>query len=151
MPVTLTQSEIEERVGILRRFREALLRRRERFSRYLEMLEQQPPGENDSDRIEIYVEIEQAIIQEIAGFEQVIEPLQLMYREHGPDGAADLPHLKADLERTRDEVLLRAVRSRDLLKQEISSLRSEISGLRIMHRRRSLFATAEPTTIDISA
>ena len=161
MPATLTQGEIEERTAILRRFREALLRQRERFNRYLEMLEQQAPGEDSRDRgdphrsdlhqIEIHVEMQQAIIHEIASFEQVIEPLQLMYREHDPDGAADLPHLKAALERTRDQVLRHTIRSRELLKQEISSLRSEISSLRIMRRNQSLYATPEPTTVDISA
>ena len=156
MPATLTQGEIEERTAILRRFREALLRQRERFNRYLEMLEQQAPGEDAGDRgdlhqIEIHVEMEQAIIHEIASFEQVIEPLQLMYREHDPDGAADFPHLKAAFERTRDQVLRHTVRSRELLKQEISSLRSEISSLRIMRRNQSLYATPEPTTVDISA
>jgi len=148
-------------VAVLRRFREALLRQRERFSRYLEMLEQQPPGENDRDRhdrdrhdpeqLEIHVEMEQAIIHEIASIEQVIEPLQLMCREHDSEGAADIPKLQAALDRTRDEVLRRTVRSRELLKQEINSLRSEISGLRIMRRRQSLYATPEPTTVDISA
>ena len=153
-------------MAVLRRFREALLRQRERFSRYLEMLEQQPPGENDGDRpdsdrhdgdrydpeqLEIHVEMEQAIIHEIASIEQVIEPLQLMCREHDSEGAADIPKLQAALDRTRDEVLRRTVRSRELLKQEISSLRSEISGLRIMRRRQSLYATPEPTTVDISA
>ena len=148
-------------MAVLRRFREALLRQRERFSRYLEMLEQQPPGENDGDRhdrdrhdpeqLEIHVEMEQAIIHEIASIEQVIEPLQLMCREHDSEGAADIPKLQAALDRTRDEVLRRTVRSRELLKQEISSLRSEISGLRIMRRRQSLYATPEPATVDISA
>ncbi len=156
MPAALTQLEIEERVAVLRRFREALLRQRERFSRYLEMLEQQPPGENDGDRpdpeqLEIHVEMEQAIIHEIASIEQVIEPLQLMCREHDSEGAADIPKLQAALDRTRDEVLRRTARSRELLKQEINSLRSEISGLRIMRRRQSLYATPEPTTVDISA
>lgn len=149
MSATLTQAEIEDRVAVLRRFREALLHQRERFSRYLEMLDDQPPG--DPHHIEIHLEMEQAIIHEIGCFEQVIEPLELMYREHDPDGAADLPRLKAALDRTRDEVLRRTVRNRELLKQEINSLRSEISGLRIMRRRRSLFATPEPTTVDISA
>ncbi len=151
MPATLSQSEIEERVVILRRFREALLRRRERFSRYIEMLERQAPGETSTDQIEIHVEMEQAIIHEIASFEQVIEPLQLMYREHDPDGAADLPHLKTAFERTRNQVLRHTIRSRELLKQEISSLRSEISSLRIMRRNQSLYAIPEPTAVDISA
>ena len=156
MPAKLTQTEIDERAAILRRFRQALLRQRERFSDYLEMLEQRPTGENGSepnnpDQIEIHVKMEQAIVHEIANFELVIEPLQLMYRELDPAGAADLPHLRASLQRTRDEVLRRNESSRELLKQQIHSLRSEISELRVLRRTRSLYATPEPTTVDISA
>ena len=153
MPTTLSQSEIDERAAILRRFREALLRQRERFSTYLEMLDNQPDTEfrSDSEQIEIHVAMEQAIVREISSFERVIEPLHLMYREHDPEGAAELPSLKAAMERTRDEVIRRTARSRELLRDQISSLRSEIAGLRVMRRQQSLYATPEPTTVDISA
>jgi hypothetical protein len=156
VPGTLTQSEIDERAAILRRFREALLRQRERFSEYLQMLEQQSPGEDGSgwtnpEQIEIHVKMEEAIVHEIANFGQVVAPLQLMYQEIDPQGAAELPQLQASLERTRDEVLRRTERSRDLLKQQVSALRTEISELRVMRQTRSLYATPEPTTIDISA
>lgn len=152
----LTKSEIEERTAILRRFREALLRQRERFSDYLKVLESQPSASGaeaweNPDQIEIHVKMEEAIVHEIANFEQVIEPLQLMYQEHDPAGAAELPRLQASLERTRDEVMRRTERSRELLRKEISSLRSEIADLRVMRRTRSLYATPQPTSVDISA
>jgi hypothetical protein len=154
VPATLTQSEIDERAAILRRFREALLRQRERFSEYLQMLEQQSADGSEwtnPEQIEIHVKMEEAIVHEIASFGQVVAPLQLMYQELDPEGAAELPRLEASLERTREEVLRRTERSRELLKQQITTLRSEISELRVMRRTRSLYATPDPTKIDISA
>lgn len=154
MPQTLTQQEIDERAAILRRFREALIRQRERFSRYLQMLEDGPAGDgmaDEAEQIEIHVEIEKSIVREISSFEQFIEPLEMMYREKDPQGAAEIPELRAALERTRQEVVRRTKHNASLLKQQLQSLRSEISDLRVMRGRRSLYATPEPTTVDISA
>jgi len=95
--------------------------------------------------------MEKSIVREIATFEQVIEPLELMYRENDPDGAAEIPNLRAALERTREEVVRRTEVNRDILKSQISALRREISGLRVMKRHQSLYATPAPATIDISA
>ena len=153
MPSTLSQTEIDERVTVLRRFREALLRQRERFSKYLQMLEKEPAvaGAVDPEQVEIHVAMGHAIVREIASFEQIVEPLQMMYREHDPEGASDLPNLKAALDRTRDEIVRRASHGRELLKAQLTSLRSEIAGLRIMRQKSSLYGIPEPQTIDISA
>lgn len=144
----LSKSEIEERTQMLRKFRQALVRQRERFRRYLELLES---GSHPDGADEIRVDMEKSIVREIATFEQVIEPLEVMYREHDPEASADIPNLRAALQRTRNEVVRRTELNRDILRQQIDTLRREISGLRIMRRHSRLYSAAPPTTIDISA
>lgn len=158
MSFALSQSEINERVEILRRFREALVRQRERFREYLAMLEEQEQlqargdeADRPEDRLEMHVRVEQEIVREIGTFQQVIEPLELMYREYDPSGAEDLPRLRTSLDRAKEEILHRAAYTRELLQQQLESLRSEIAGLRIMHASRTTYLTPAPTAVDISA
>ncbi len=154
MARNLSQAEINERVAILRRFREALLKQRERFRAYLATLEEQERNGIPSDTpqmLESHLEMEQTIVREIGTFQQVIEPLALMYREYDPEGASDLPELQQALDRTREEIVHRTAQTKEVLKQELASLRSEIANLRIMQRTHSTFLTPEPTTVDISA
>lgn len=148
MSGTFTVAEIEKRAAILRRLREALLRQRERFSRYLEMLESE--DSSDANEIESRAEMEQIIVREIAGLERVIDPLEMMYREHGGAEATHFSRLRTALARTREDVVHHSEMTRSLLKQQIDSLRSEIAGLRVM-RRQSVYTDTQPTTIDISA
>lgn len=150
--MVLTQEQIDDRVAILTRFREALLRQREKFRHYLETIEREDNSfSSDAERLELHVQMEQSIVSEITSFQRVIEPLELMYREVDPDGARDIPELRQALNRTRDEVLRRHERNRTLLKQQIEELRSEIADLRIMRRVQSFGATPEPELVDVWA
>ena len=165
MIATLSQAEIDERAAILRRFREALIRQRERFRSYLTLLEEQEQSDGldtRAEQLEIHLQMEQEIVREITTFEQVIEPLELMYRERGghltprelpSDTAetADFSRLRSALDRTRDEIRTRSIQTRDLLKRQLTALRTEIDGLRVMQHGRRSFDPAQPTTVDISA
>jgi len=150
MVAQLSRAEIEERTRILRDFRAALVRQRERFRQYLELLET-APDEPLTDLEDIRFDMEKSIVREIASFERAIEPLEVMYREYDPEAAAEIPQLRAALSRTREEVVRRTELNRDILKQQLTSLRREISGLRLMKRNKTLYAAPQPNTIDISA
>ena len=148
----LTGQELEERVAILTRFREALIRQREKFRRYLEIIERgDDEFASETDRLEFHVEMEQSIVVEIASFQRAIEPLETMYRAVDPDGAREIPNLRKALDRTRDEVVRRHDRNRTLLRRQLEELRSEIANLRIIRSTRSLYATPEPELVDIRA
>ncbi len=131
----LTRAEFDERVAIMRRFKAALERQRDRFRRYLDELErhgQANAGTEPGQALEFHVEMERAIVHEIASFERTIEPLETLYRAHDPDGAREIPALREALDLTRDEVVRRTEISRAALLQHIEALRDEISSLRIM-------------------
>lgn len=150
--MTLTQEQIDDRVAILTRFREALLRQREKFRHYLELIEREDDAcSSESERLEFHVQMEHSIVSEIAAFQRSIEPLERMYREVDPEGAREIPDLRKALDRTRDEVLRRNEKNRVLLRQHLEELRSEIANLRVVQRTRSLFATPEPELVDLRA
>ena len=130
------------------------MRQRERFRLYLATLEEQERKGTDAgnpEELESQIQIQQSIVREIGTFEQVIEPLALMYREYDPHGADDLPQLQRALERTRKDILQKTEKTCHALKRELASLRSEIASLRVLRRPNQSFLTPEPTTVDISA
>lgn len=149
--MTLTRHEIDDRIAILTRFRAALLRQRERFRQYLELLDAEEAGEGDAASLEIHVAMEHSIIAEIASFQRTIEPLEMLYRDADPEGAGEIPHLREALNRTRDEVLRRHEHNRALLAAQLEELRSQIASLRIVARAPSVYATPAPSLVDLHA
>jgi hypothetical protein len=136
MPEQITQDELNERVAILRRFKAALVEQRDRFRRYLDVLENGAGQDGTAlDDLEFHVEMEKSIVQEIATFERTIEPLEQLYRAHDPEGAKQIPVLRNALERTREEVVRRTSYNRDLLRAQLESLREEISELKLVRSR----------------
>ncbi len=159
----ISREEFDERVAILRRFKAALERQRDRFRRYLDELERHGPGAAACDpeqTLEFHVEMERAIVHEIASFERTIEPLETLYREHDPHGAREIPVLREALARTREEVVRRTEISREALYHQIAAIRDEISSLKVM--RAGSFARQArqpregsrapgPTLVDVTA
>lgn len=131
--ITLSPDELATRVAILRRYKQALVRQRERFRGYLGVLETRTPGAVE-DELLFHVELERTILREIASFERTIEPLETLYRSTDPDGASEIPALRDALHRTRDEVLRRTQENQRLLRTRIGAIRSEISKLRASAR-----------------
>jgi len=149
----LSETEIKARVAILKRFKQALVRQRDRFRQQLLMLERRGATDSPEDDLEFHIAMEQSIVKEIASFERTIEPLETLYRAHDPEGAREIPALREALERTRDEVVRRTEYNREILEQQIEAIRDEISTLRIV--RASAFQPAsrhrESTLVDVTA
>lgn len=151
----LSDKEFQQRVAVLKRFRELLERQREKFADYLKVLERQKADiESDNvDALVSHVEIEQSIVSEIFTFQKVIDPLEDMYRAayHVAEIPSDIPRIQADLGELKEEVLKRNQENRGLLKQRMSMLRQEITGLRNpFQKSKSIYgSSAEPSVIDI--
>lgn len=127
--MTLSSDELATRVAILRRYKQALTRQRERFRGYLGLLEARASAGAAGDLL-FHIELERTILREIASFERTIEPLETLYRSSDSDGASDIPALREALQRTRDEVLRRTQENQRLLRARIGAIRSEVSELR---------------------
>ena len=129
----LTQAEFDERVGILRRFRAALVRQRDRFRSYLRQLEERELSGDPDENLAFHVELEHAVVREISTFERSIEPLETLYRAHDPEGASEIPALREALQHTRDDVLRRTRENQKLLRSQIDGIRSTIRSLSSEH------------------
>ncbi len=150
----LSQAELDQRVLVLKRFRELLVRQREKFNSYLDVLSRQKSDiENgDVDDLVAHVEVEQSIVAEIFAVQKVIDPLEDMYRAAyrgaEPDGISDL---KSTLALLKDEVVAKNEENRALLKQRMEMLRHQIMQISNPYtKKKSVYAEpAEPRSLDI--
>jgi len=129
----ISEDELAQRVAILRRFRELLVKQRERFHHYLVTLEKQQAviETGSSGQLADYIEQEEQIIADIFSIQKVIEPLEDMYNATVPaSSAGDVPVLKSALKELKDQVAVRSARNRELLSARMDVIRSEIIALR---------------------
>jgi len=182
MPVALketkteiSESELAQRVAVIKRFKELLIQQRERFRNYLAVLDRQQLliGYGSADEITAHVELEEQIVADIFSIQKVIEPMEVMYNAVG--GAAqgggadadsddlskfgtfitinDVPALKATLEDLKTQAVVRSVRNRDLLSSRMEEINADIQTLKnnpfISKARFSLYQNAVPASIDI--
>lgn len=158
---TKRNDEIEQRVALLRRFRELLVEQRGKFERYLEVLDHERSDieSGDVDRLVAHVELEEQVVSEIYTFQKVIDPLDELYRTAfaaSPGTAngdrADVPALKGALTELRNEVVRRNAENRALLGARMELLRSEITRFKNpLASRKSVYAGAgEGSLVDIS-
>lgn len=155
MAEQLSRAELDERVAVLKRFRELLSRQRDKFRDYLELLDRQKTDivEGDVDALVAHVEAEQAIVAEIFAVQKVIDPMEdlyrMAYRGAEPEG---LPELRDTLSNLKEEVAGRNAENRSLLKQRMDMLRHQIMSIRNPYaKKKSVYAeSAEPSALDIS-
>ena len=113
----LNDSEIAERVAVLKRFRSLLEQQRLKFREYLTVLEKQEKSISDenTDAVLQHTELEESIIAEIFTIQKVIDPLEYMYTNICKNEHSDIPHLKTDLDDLQKRVLAQNKRNRELL------------------------------------
>ncbi len=151
----LTQKELDDRVSVLKRFRELLVRQRDKFNEYMNVLDHQKTDieKGDVDALVAHVEMEQAMVAEIFAVQKVIDPLQDMYRAAykgaEPEG---LPELRESLSLLKNEVVVRNSENRALLKQRMEMLRHEMMTINNPYaKRKSVYSEGpEPKALDIS-
>ncbi|RKX85315.1 MAG: flagellar biosynthesis protein FlgN [Spirochaetes bacterium] len=148
-----TEIDIEERINILKKLRETLLKQKERFVTYLDVLEKEERSinEGDIDKLELQIHIEEEIVKEITNFEKVISPLDDLYKRAYPVEEKSIPKLKNSLENIRKSVLKKNKRNRVLLKEKMDAVRHEIKSLKVKHDIPSPYADiGVPTLVDIT-
>ena len=146
-------TDIDERVAILKRLRETLLSQRDKFVLYMQVLEQQELDirEGDTSKLGDHMDLEQAVVSELVTFQRVISPLQDMYRAAYPQRENEIPQIEASIEKLKERVLERNQKNRDLLRESIGHLRKKILDIRANRKLGPLFTTEpEPTLIDIT-
>jgi len=150
----LSRQELDERVAVLKRFRELLVRQRDKFHDYMGLLDRQRSDiENgDVDALVAHVELEQGIVSEIFAVQKVIDPLEDMYRSAYAGAAPEgVDELRSTLSTLKEEVVTRNTANRALLKQRMDMLRHQIMSVNNPYaKRKSVYSSAaEPTALDI--
>ena len=159
----ISESELAQRVAVIKRFKELLIQQRERFRSYLAVLDRQQLliGYGSADEITAHVELEEQIVADIFSIQKVIDPLEIMYNTIGTDADGlgtfvtinDVPALKATLEDLKTQAVVRSGRNRDLLSSRMEEINSNIQTIKnnpfLSKTRFSMYQNAAPATIDI--
>lgn len=151
----LNDSEIAERVAVLKRFRSLLEQQRLKFREYLTVLEKQEKSISDenTDAVLQHTELEESIIAEIFTIQKVIDPLEYMYTNICKNEHSDIPHLKTDLDDLQKRVLAQNKKNRELLQTHITGLRQQIASLKRPYaHKESIYASTTRTAalVDLS-
>ena len=152
---TLNDSEIAERVAVLKRFRTLLEQQRLKFREYLTVLEKQEKNisTENTDAVLRHTELEESIIAEIFTIQKVIDPLEYMYTNICKNEHSDIPHLKTDLDDLQKRVLAQNKKNRELLRTHITGLRQQIASLKRPYaHKESIYAGTARTAalVDLS-
>jgi hypothetical protein len=158
----LSPNELNQRVAVLKRFKELLKAQRDRFRAYLEVLDKQKDviEKGSAEDLIQHVELEEKIVADIYAIQKVIDPLEDIYhaaRLKAPQGFGrasgdEVPDLKAALEGLKSEAVARSERNRELLSRRMVELRNEIKSLRsnpYLHRRPAYSNAGTGSRVDI--
>ncbi len=136
MKKELSKQEIEQRIAVLKRFKDLLQDQRKKFSDYLIVLETQERciGSENIDAIVHHTELEQEIIGDIFTIQKVIDPIEQMYKFGLPEKEdREIIRLKSDLDKLQNQVLMQNKKNRELLQSRMTTLRQEIISIKPMY------------------
>jgi len=141
----LTDSELAERVAVLKRFRSLLQQQRAQFYEYLSVLEKQEHSitAEESEAIVAHTKLGESIVANIFTIQKVIDPLEYMYQNLADSTAIDatIPKLKTELADLQQQVLIQNKKNRTLLESHVSGLRRQISELKQPYaKKESIYA-----------
>jgi uncharacterized small protein (DUF1192 family) len=162
----ISTTELNQRVAVLKRFKELLKAQRDRFQAYLTALDKQKDviQSGTTDDLLRHVELEEKIVADIYSIQKVIDPLEEMYQavtvnkpvkgSTKPDtketGEEEVISLKEALDGLKVEAVIRSERNRELLAKRMAELRSEINSMkRNSYARRKFDTSNGPSYIDI--
>jgi len=145
-------NQTDQKIAVLKRLREMLLRQKEKLQDYLHLLEQEEGSIvlGETEKLLSQVEMEQTIIADIFTLKRVIAPLETLYHAAYPGRESTVPALKEALEDMGRQVMARNGRNRELLRERMDELRREITSLRTWPKAGSPFAEVVPSLVDIT-
>lgn len=146
--LNITQTEIDERVEILKRLRHLLEEQRAKFQDYLLILEKQEVSirTDNVNAISEQAELEEQIVANINNLQRVIKPMEDLYRSVYPHGETEIPQMKTDLYKLQTQVLAQNERNRNLLKNNIVHIRNQIAKFKNPYANRKSIYAAEMRT-----
>lgn len=141
METKLSQEELNERIQILKKFRQLLEQQRTKFQEYLKVLEAQESkiNEENAEALLAHSELEAQIVKGIGSLQKVIVPMQdLVTRTHAatynPADAKPIEGIKAELAKLQGQVLKQNEKNRNLLKFHMAQVREQIQEFKNPYR-----------------
>lgn len=145
----ISNEELEERVALLKKFRQLLQQQRDKFREYLNVLEKQENSieTENADALLVHTELEQQVVSNIMNLQKVIVPMSDLYKKRGGNqNERSIVSLQNDLSSLQDKVLAQNKKNRDLLRSHIDSIRTQITAFRNPYKnRRSIYAEKNST------
>ncbi len=133
----LTQQEIDERVLILKRYKNLLEQQRNKFREYLKVLEHQQNSINNANTDELFshTELEEKIMENIVSLQKVIVPMNELYKQTNRsagfiEGDVAISSLQKDLNSLQEKVLLQNTKNRELLRSHLGQIRRQLNTFR---------------------
>lgn len=137
----LTQQELDERVALLRKFRTLLEQQRNKFQEYLTVLEKQQDSiaAENPESLLAHTELEQQVVKNIANLQKVIIPMSRIYKATNTSAAnsveaESINNIQRELADLQYKVLEQNKINRDLLRDHIESIRSQINNFKNPYR-----------------
>ncbi len=141
METKLSQEELNERIQILKKFRQLLEQQRTKFQEYLKVLEAQESkiNEENAEALLAHSELEAQIVKGIGSLQKVIVPIQdLVTRTHAatynPADAKPIEDIKAELAKLQGQVLKQNEKNRNLLKFHMAQVKEQIQEFKNPYR-----------------
>jgi hypothetical protein len=154
---SLSANEINDRVSVLRRFKELLLEQRQRLYSYIEILDKQKDviEKGKTEDLLAHVELEESVVAGIVSLQKAIEPMRSVYEfaAAAGDTGNGIPELNLTLENLKIEAARRAENNKVLLQQRMEQVRDELKNLRSnpYAKRKSIYSGDQSATLlDIS-
>ena len=132
----ITQQELDERVALLRKFRSLLEQQRNKFREYLTVLEKQQDSiaKENPENLIAHTELEQQVVRNIANLQKVIVPMSKMYKASVPMAHtaedSNIAKIQNELNDLQTKVLKQNQINRDLLREHIESIRTQIQNFK---------------------
>jgi FlgN protein. len=131
----ISDTELQMRVCVLKRFKSLLQEQRDKFSEYLYVLEKQELSivQNNIEAVMQHTELENNIIQNILNIQKVIEPIEKIYYLSNPEDKGVL-QLKNELVRLQESVQKQNEKNRLILDEKMVTVRNEISNFPLRNK-----------------
>ena len=133
----ISETELAQRIAVIKRFKELLNQQRERFYNFISVLENQEKliSDGNSEGNLAHIELEEQIISEIFSIQKVIDPMEAIYRTvtsqlNHDDVDDDVTALKHSLEDLKTKAAVQSSRNKELLSSRMSEIRCEINTLK---------------------
>lgn len=138
---------------VLNRLRKLLSEQRKKFEDYIRCLKLESVSiqEDDAQKLNNQTLIEKEILAQILRLQHVIEPLEEQFSQDVPGGSPEVDRIKKAVSEMHAEAASLNLRNRTMIRERLSALRTEISGLRVPKNRRSPYGRIDsPAMLDMT-